>query len=58
MTVLEQFVTDPMLLFTLPRYLIERVGTTTKDGIGMVFQANAFGHYYIVTLLHSQANYS
>ena len=46
--VIEQFVTDPILLFTLPRYLIERVGSKTKDGIGLIFQANVFGHYYIV----------
>ena len=47
-TVIEQFVTDPILLFTLPRYLIERIGSKTEDGIGLIFQANVFGHYYIV----------
>jgi 3-keto steroid reductase len=47
-TVFEQLVTDPILLFTLPRYLIERVGSKTDDGIGLVFQANVFGHYYMV----------
>jgi len=39
---------DPLMLFTLPRYMIERVGSMTADGIGLIFQANVFGHYYIV----------
>jgi 3-keto steroid reductase len=46
--VAEQLVTDPILLFTVPRYLTERVGSMTDDGIGLVFQANVFGHYYMV----------
>jgi 3-keto steroid reductase len=44
----EQLVVDPILLFTVPRYLTERVGSMTDDGIGLVFQANVFGHYYMV----------
>jgi len=46
--VMEQFLFDMMGLFTLPRYLVERVGSVTDDGIPLVFQANTFGHYYIV----------
>jgi len=46
--VTEQFLFDTMGLFTLPRYLVERVGSVTDDGIPLVFQANTFGHYYIV----------
>ena len=46
----EQLVTDLILLFTVPRYLTERVGSMTDDGIGLVFQANVFGHYYMVYL--------
>lgn len=46
--VFEQLVKDPMMLFTVPRYLIERVGSKTADDLGVVFQANVFGHYYIV----------
>jgi len=48
LTILYQFFTDPMMLSTIPRYLIELVGTETEDGMGLVFQANVFGHYYIV----------
>jgi 3-keto steroid reductase len=47
----EQFMTDSMLMFTVPRYMIERVGSKTDDGMGLVFQANVFGHYYMVRLL-------
>jgi 3-keto steroid reductase len=47
-TVIKQFLFDTMGLMTLPRYLIERVGSVTEDGIPLVFQANTFGHYYIV----------
>jgi len=47
-TIIEQFLKDPIILFTLPRYLIERVGSKTEDGLGLVFQANVFGHYYMV----------
>jgi NAD(P)-dependent dehydrogenase (short-subunit alcohol dehydrogenase family) len=50
-TVAVQLVQEPILMFTLPRYLIEKVGSTTDDGIGLIFQANAFGHYYIVSHL-------
>ena len=49
--VFQQFIKDPMMLFTVPRYLIERVGSKTTDDLGMVFQANVFGHYYIVSPL-------
>jgi 3-keto steroid reductase len=37
-----------MMSFTLPQYMVERVGSVTDDGIPLVFQANTFGHYYIV----------
>ena len=47
-TVIYQLFTDPIMLHTVPQYLIERVGTETEDGIGSIFQANVFGHYYIV----------
>jgi len=47
-TIIEQFIVDPIIMFTVPRYLIERVGRKTEDGIGLIFQANVFGHYYIV----------
>jgi 3-keto steroid reductase len=50
--VIEQFLFDTMLCFTLPRFLVERVGSVTEDGMPLIFQANTFGHYYIVSLLH------
>jgi hypothetical protein len=46
--VTKQFVFDTMMSFTLPQYMVERVGSVTDDGIPLVFQANTFGHYYIV----------
>jgi len=51
--VAKQGLTDPVMLFTVPKYLIEKVGSTTEDGLGLIFQANAFGHYYIVSPLSS-----
>lgn len=50
-TVITQLLTDPMLAFTLPRFLVETVGSKSADGIGYVFQANVFGHYYIVFIM-------
>ena len=46
--VTRQILTDPILFCTVPNYLIERVGSMSEDGIGYIFQANVFGHYYIV----------
>jgi len=46
--VFEQLVKDAVMLFTVPQYLVERVGSKTADDIGLIFQANVFGHYYIV----------
>ena len=39
---------------SLPVLLLERKGTKTpKDGMGLVFQANVFGHYYLLRRLVS-----
>lgn len=46
--VFEQLMKDALMLFTVPRYLLERVGSKTQDDLGLVFQANVFGHYYMV----------
>lgn len=51
--VAKQGLTDPVMLFTVPKYLIEKVGSTTEDRLGLIFQANVFGHYYIVFPLSS-----
>jgi len=49
-TLTHQIITDPVLFCTVPNYLTERVGSMSEDGIGHIFQANVFGHYYIVSL--------
>ena len=46
-----QFLQDPMMAFTVPKYLLEKIGSKTKDDIPLVFQANVFGHYYMVLIL-------
>lgn len=33
---------------TYPTYKIQRVGATSKDGMGLVFQGNVFGPYYFI----------
>lgn len=48
--VAHQILTDPILFCTVPNYLTERIGSISEDGIGYIFQANVFGHYYIVYL--------
>jgi len=48
-TIVHQFVTDPIGLLTIPKYLIERHGSISQDGIPLIFQANVFGHYYMVS---------
>ena len=53
--VFEQLIKDALMLFTVPGYLIERVGSKTADDLGLVFQANVFGHYYIVSPHQTQA---
>jgi 3-keto steroid reductase len=53
--VTKQFLFDTMMSFTLPRYMVERVGSVTDDGIPLVFQANTFGHYYIVSAIVGQS---
>jgi len=52
--VFEQLFLDPMMTFTIPKYLLEKIGSKTKDDIGLVFQANVFGHYYMVRSLPSK----
>lgn len=33
---------------TNPTYRLQRVGVKSKDGLGLVFQANVFGPYYLI----------
>ncbi|AGO13931.1 AaceriAGR068Wp [[Ashbya] aceris (nom. inval.)] len=39
---------DPLDAVTNPAYKIQRVGVKSKDGLGLVFQANVFGPYYLI----------
>ncbi|ODQ77204.1 hypothetical protein BABINDRAFT_10355 [Babjeviella inositovora NRRL Y-12698] len=39
---------NPIAGVTQPMYKIQRVGVTTPDGMGLVFQANVFGPYYLL----------
>ncbi|EDO17716.1 hypothetical protein Kpol_1033p20 [Vanderwaltozyma polyspora DSM 70294] len=44
----KQSLTAPMEAVTNPNYRIQRVGVKSKDGMGLVFQANVFGPYYLI----------
>lgn len=39
-----------MTTMTLPEFYVERVGETTADGLGYLFQVNFFAQYYLVGL--------
>ncbi|GMM36289.1 3-keto-steroid reductase [Saccharomycopsis crataegensis] len=39
---------NPLEAVTNPTYKIQRVGVKSKDGMGLVFQANVFGPYYLL----------
>ncbi|SCU86187.1 LANO_0C07030g1_1 [Lachancea nothofagi CBS 11611] len=40
--------TSPIEAVTNPTYKIQRVGVKSQDGMGLVFQANVFGPYYLI----------
>lgn len=40
--------TNPIKGVTYPTYKIQKVGVTSTDGLGLVFQANVFGPYYFI----------
>ncbi|ANZ75119.1 BA75_02531T0 [Komagataella pastoris] len=44
----KQVLTNPVQSATFPTYKIQRVGVQSKDGLGLVFQANVFGPYYFI----------
>ncbi|CCE62260.1 hypothetical protein TPHA_0C01040 [Tetrapisispora phaffii CBS 4417] len=44
----KQSLTAPLEAVTSPNYRIQKVGVKSKDGMGMVFQANVFGPYYLI----------
>ncbi|SCV00189.1 LAME_0G08130g1_1 [Lachancea meyersii CBS 8951] len=39
---------NPIEAVTNPTYKIQRVGVKSEDGLGLVFQANVFGPYYLI----------
>lgn len=39
---------NPLEAVTNPTYKIQKVGVKSKDGLGLVFQANVFGPYYLI----------
>lgn len=45
---------NPLEAVTNPTYKIQKVGVTSKDGMGLVFQANVFGPYYLIQKLIPQ----
>ncbi|ODV98629.1 hypothetical protein PACTADRAFT_184753 [Pachysolen tannophilus NRRL Y-2460] len=44
----KEIATNPIEGVTQPHYKIQRVGVKSKDGLGLVFQANVFGPYYFI----------
>ena len=45
---------NPIKAVTYPTYKIQKVGIKSKDGMGLVFQANVFGPYYLIRKLLPQ----
>lgn len=43
-----QFLKSPIESISRPNYKIQKLGGLSKDGIGATFQANFFGHYYLM----------
>lgn len=44
----KQVLSDPLEAVTNPTYRMQRIGVVSKDGMGLVFQANLFGPYYLI----------
>ncbi|CAM9016566.1 unnamed protein product [Wickerhamomyces anomalus] len=44
----KELIRDPIAGATDPHYKIQRVGVKSKDGMGLVFQCNVFGPYYLI----------
>ena len=45
---------NPIKAVTYPTYKIQKIGIKSKDGMGLVFQANVFGPYYLIRKLLPQ----
>lgn len=48
---IKEICTDPIEGVTNPHYKIQRVGVKSRDGMGLVFEANVFGPYYFIQKL-------
>ncbi|CAN3372322.1 hypothetical protein DIURU_004553 [Diutina rugosa] len=44
----KQICTNPIEGVTHPTYKLQRVGVKSADGLGLMFQANVFGPYYLI----------
>jgi 3-keto steroid reductase len=44
----KELMANPVKGATDPQYKIQRVGVKSADGLGLVFQANVFGPYYLI----------
>lgn len=44
----KELLRDPVAGATDPHYKIQKVGVKSKDGMGLVFQCNVFGPYYLI----------
>ncbi|CAL9738275.1 3-keto-steroid reductase Erg27p [Monosporozyma servazzii] len=49
-----EVVVNPLKAVTYPTYKIQRVGIKSKDEMGLVFQANVFGPYFLIQKLLPQ----
>ncbi|XBW36341.1 hypothetical protein QEN19_001921 [Hanseniaspora menglaensis] len=44
----KEIMTSPVEAVTHPHYKIQKMGVKSSDGLGLVFQANVFGPYYLL----------
>ncbi|SMN21103.1 similar to Saccharomyces cerevisiae YLR100W ERG27 3-keto sterol reductase [Maudiozyma saulgeensis] len=45
---IQEVITNPVQAVTDPHYKIQKVGLMSKDDMGLVFEANIFGPYYLI----------
>ncbi|CEP63239.1 3-keto-steroid reductase LALA0_S07e05622g [Lachancea lanzarotensis] len=50
----KEVVRNPIDAVTNPTYKLQRIGVKSADGLGLVFQANVFGPYYLIQKLIPQ----
>ncbi|ORX95111.1 3-keto-steroid reductase [Basidiobolus meristosporus CBS 931.73] len=53
---LQQLFTTPKDFFRRPACVVQPVGAKSKDGLGLVFSTNVFGHYLLIREIESQLN--